>query len=67
MSPVVGTDANGSRPVLDGLSDVLTVSEFMHETTEALMEAAPSISGEQIVKIRQRLAVLAQSHGWIEA
>lgn len=51
----------------DGLCDVLTVKEFLEEVTECLLDAAPAITGEQIVHIRQRLAQVAHTHGWIEA
>ncbi|UOZ06944.1 cold-shock protein [Amycolatopsis sp. WQ 127309] len=50
----------------DGMCDVLTVKEFLEEVTESLLGAAPAITGEQIVLIRQRLAQLAHNHGWVE-
>ncbi|NMN96530.1 cold-shock protein [Antrihabitans stalactiti] len=46
--------------------DLLTRDEFLRETTEALIAAAPSVTGEQIVAIRNRFAVVARSHGWID-
>lgn len=51
----------------DGMCDVLSVKEFLEEVTEALMDAAPSITGEQILHVRQRLAQVAHAHGWVEA
>jgi cold shock CspA family protein len=51
----------------DGLCDVLTVKEFLEEITECLLDAAPTVTGEQIVHIRQRLAQVAHTHGWVEA
>jgi CspA family cold shock protein len=50
----------------DVLCDVLSVKEFLEEVTETLLDAAPSITGEQIVHIRQRMAQVAHSHGWVE-
>jgi cold shock protein len=49
------------------LCDVLSVKEFLEEVTETLLDAAPSITGEQIVHIRQRMAQIAHTHGWVEA
>lgn len=51
----------------DGLCDVLSVKEFLEEVTETLLDAAPSVTGEQIVHIRQRMAQLAHTHGWVES
>lgn len=51
----------------DGLCDVLSVKEFLEEVTESLLDAAPSLTGEQIVHIRQRLAQVAHQHGWVES
>lgn len=51
----------------DGLCDVLSVREFLEEVTETLLEAAPTITGDQIVHIRQRMAQLAHTHGWVES
>lgn len=51
----------------DGLLDVLTVDEYLAETTEALLAAAPSINGEQILAIRDRLVKVAQAHHWVDA
>jgi cold shock CspA family protein len=51
----------------DGLCDILTAREFTEEVTEALLGAAPGITGEQIVQIRRHLAKLATDHGWVEA
>jgi cold shock CspA family protein len=50
----------------DMLCDVLSVKEFLEEVTETLLAAAPSITGEQIVHIRQRMAQVAHNHGWVE-
>lgn len=64
------TPATRSEPrVADDevLCDVLSVKEFLEEVTEALLDAAPSLTGEQIVHIRQRMAQVAHTHGWVEA
>lgn len=51
----------------DGMCDVLSVKEFLEEVTETLMDAAPSLTAEQILHVRQRLAQVAHTHGWVEA
>lgn len=51
----------------DGMCDVLSVKEFLEEVTETLMDAAPSMTAEQILHVRQRLAQVAHTHGWVEA
>ncbi|MEV5018741.1 cold-shock protein [Streptomyces sp. NPDC053780] len=46
--------------------DVLRASEFTHEMTELMLSAAPSLSGEQILRLRQRLVEYGRKHGWVE-
>ena len=48
------------------MCDVLSVKEFLDEVTEGLLEAAPTITAEQIVQIRQRMAQIAHTHGWVD-
>jgi len=50
----------------DPLCDVLRADEYVHEVTEVLLEAAPSLTGEQILKIRQGLVQFGKNHGWTE-
>ncbi|CAM3297403.1 cold-shock protein [Kibdelosporangium persicum] len=49
------------------LCDVLSPRELMQELTEALLEAAPTLTAAQIVQVRQRIAKLAHAHGWLES
>ncbi|KNB53120.1 cold-shock protein [Streptomyces caatingaensis] len=51
----------------DGDCDVLSGKEFLDEVTELLLSAAPAMTGEQILLVRQRLVRLAANHGWVEA
>ncbi|ASR39612.1 DNA-binding protein [Prauserella marina] len=64
-------DTAGQQPASahddEGLGDVLTVREFLEEITEALLDAAPGATAEQILRIRQRLVQVAHGHGWIDA
>ncbi|MCA1185341.1 MULTISPECIES: cold-shock protein [unclassified Saccharopolyspora] len=51
----------------DGLCDVLSVPEFRTELTEALLEAAPTLTAAQIVQVRRKVTDIARRHNWIEA
>ncbi|MGW3144518.1 cold-shock protein [Streptomyces sp. NPDC001177] len=50
----------------EALCDVLHRDEFLRDVTEVLLEAAPSLTGAQIVPIRTALLLFAKGHGWIE-
>lgn len=45
---------------------MLSTEEFTRDVTEALLTAAPSLTGEQIVQVRAGLAQFAKNHGWVE-
>ncbi len=51
---------------MDGLCEVVRRAEFSREVTEALIDAATSLTAAQIVQIRQRLLASAKRRGWIE-
>lgn len=51
----------------DELSDLLTPEELRSEITEMILQAAPTVSGEQLVEIRRAIEAAARRHGWIEA
>lgn len=46
--------------------DVLRATDFAREVTDILLSAAPTITGGQIVEIRDRLTRAARSRGWVE-
>ena len=50
----------------DGLCDVLAPRQFAAEITELLVSQVPSLTGAQILQIRQHLTDHARSHGWVE-
>lgn len=58
----VNPDSNESD---EDLVDVLSAAEFNHEVTEVLLRAEPSLSGSQILAIRQALSTLGSKFGWI--
>ncbi|GAA2590795.1 cold-shock protein [Streptomyces tubercidicus] len=69
QAPVVGgPDRPGSAESdEDLLCDVLSHTEFRNELTEALLDAAPSLTAAQLVQVRRRVLELVQAHNWIEA
>jgi CspA family cold shock protein len=71
--PVDRRPLNGETPSRsvsdddDGMCDVLPLREFTTELTEVLLQQVPSLTGAQIIQIRERLVDYAKSHGWVEA
>jgi cold shock CspA family protein len=51
----------------DEVCDVLSPRDLAAEVTEALLRGAPTLTGAQIVQVRQELNRLATRHGWVEA
>ncbi|SEG76848.1 cold-shock DNA-binding protein family [Actinacidiphila yanglinensis] len=66
--PVASSSARSSAGIDldDPMCDVLSEFEYTRECTELLLKAAPWMTGEQIVQIRQHLARFGKNHGWIE-
>ena len=55
-------------PTVDeGMCDVLSQAEFIHEITELLLENAPSLSGGQIVQVRRSVTDFARKRGWVDS
>ncbi|MEU5160954.1 cold shock domain-containing protein [Streptomyces sp. NPDC020875] len=50
----------------DSLCDVFTPEELRQELTEVLLASAPSLTGEQLLQIRQALLQFGKNHGWTE-
>jgi hypothetical protein len=50
----------------DPLCDVLQTTEFTNVVTELLLQAAPTLTGQQIVQVRQEFLQFAKKHGWAE-
>jgi CspA family cold shock protein len=65
-APSVGEsrDALGDE---DGVCDVLSAKTFGAAVTELLIDQVPTLTGAQISQVRQRLLVMARSHGWVES
>ncbi|MET8698150.1 cold shock domain-containing protein [Kitasatospora sp. NPDC004723] len=50
----------------DAECDVLTSAELLLEVTELLLEHVPSLTGEQVLKVRSAVLQCAKGHGWTE-
>lgn len=67
MSSVPALPRDADRPAGDpGFCDVLSVRELSQEVTEAILAAVPSMTAEQIVRVRGVVVELAHGHGWTE-
>ncbi|KRV50447.1 DNA-binding protein [Wenjunlia vitaminophila] len=64
-APVATGPATAEGVDEDGMCDVLSAREFRQELTETLLEVAPTLTGAQIVQVRQGLDRLARGHGWL--
>jgi CspA family cold shock protein len=53
--------------VEEGMCDVLSQAEFGHEITEILLENVPSLSGGQIVQVRNSMTDFARKRGWVDS
>lgn len=62
----VSSVPSGSVVDGEGMCDVLSVNEYVREVTEVLLQAVPSLTGEEILSARASLAQCAKRHGWIE-
>lgn len=63
VSPPVVPDSDTQD---DTLCDVLTTEELEHELTEALVTQLPTLTGGDVVAIRNLVVSLASGHQWIE-
>ncbi|WP_084472510.1 cold-shock protein [Mycobacterium sp. 012931] len=61
-----GAGSKAAASDTDEYFDVFSAQEFKEAATEILLEATPSITGEQIVRIRAAFEGFARKHGWIE-
>jgi hypothetical protein len=50
----------------DMACDVLTAQELRDELTEGLLAGVPSLTGQQILAVRQGVLELARKHCWID-
>lgn len=70
---VIGAAPPGERPAGTGQSDyqddgvdVLAEAAYTRHITDVLINAAPEVTGAQIVEIRRMMIAFARKHGWVE-
>jgi cold shock protein len=61
-----GAPAGAHVPDDDPMCDVLSREEFSQELAELLLVNAPTLTGQQIVQVRQSVLESARKHGWID-
>ncbi|MFG2063128.1 cold-shock protein [Micromonospora sp. NPDC048871] len=67
-SPAVGGERR-LRPRVEGdeeLCDVLSPAEFTGAVTELLLRCSPSLTGAQIIAVRERFIEFSRAHGWVD-
>jgi cold shock protein len=57
--------AGASNESDDDLVDILSATEFNHEVTELLLRSAPTLTGSQVLAVREALSRLGAKYGWI--
>lgn len=50
----------------DQMCDVLSQAEFTTELTELLLTTMPTLTGQQILEVRQAMLEVARKHGWVD-
>jgi CspA family cold shock protein len=58
--------AGAHFPDDEPMCDVLSREEFSQELAELLLVNAPTLTGQQIVQVRQSVLESARKHGWID-
>ena len=62
------TDSPGGDQTQDDeqMCDVLSPAEFGQELTELLLSNVPSLTGQQVLDVRQSVLESAKKHGWVD-
>jgi CspA family cold shock protein len=64
--PVANTVAPASTADSDDMCEIVSENQFLQEVTELILQAAPGVTGVQLVAIRKDLRDLAMKHGWLD-
>jgi cold shock protein len=59
-------DPEKDRAPDEQMCDVLSPAEFEQELTELLLSNAPSLTGQQVLEVRQSVLESARKHGWMD-
>jgi CspA family cold shock protein len=66
MGPALYAPGKDQAPDDEQLCDVMSPVEFGQELTELLLSNVPSLTGQQILGLRQSLLESAKKHGWVD-
>jgi CspA family cold shock protein len=61
-----GVPGSGHAPDDEPMCDVLSREEFSQEVAELLLVNAPTLTGQQILQVRESMLECARKHGWID-
>jgi cold shock protein len=61
-----GVPGSGHAPDDEPMCDVLSREEFSQEIAELLLANAPTLTGQQILQVRESMLECARKHGWID-
>jgi cold shock CspA family protein len=50
----------------ESMCDVLSPVEFSQELTEVLLSNAPTLTGRQVLEVRESVLEYAKKHGWVD-
>lgn len=64
MAPRAGDEGDAQDE--DQMCDVLSPTEFGQELTELLISNVPTLTGQQILEVRQGVLECARKHGWVD-
>lgn len=66
IAPASHAAGKGQAPDDEQMCDVLSAAEFGQELTEQLLSNAPSLTGQQLLEVRQSMLESARKHGWVD-
>jgi cold shock protein len=65
-APTPHAPGKDQAPDDEQMCDVLSSAEFGRELTEMLLSNVPSLTGQQVLEVRQSLLESAKKHGWVD-
>lgn len=66
IAPAPHAAGKEQAPDDEQMCDVLSPAEFGQELTEQLLSNAPSLTGQQLLEVRQCVLESARKHGWVD-
>ena len=66
IAPASHAPGEDQAPDDEQLCDVLSSAELGQEVTELLLSNVPSLTGQQILDVRQSVLESARKHGWVD-